>query len=92
MNAWELSLAFAANTITIVFAQLIVLRLLAGHRRTRGVMLSAAFIAAAWVATLIAARAGSSAVTLFVLAMVLFGLGETPILADRAGYRQRSRA
>lgn len=78
LSAWGLSLAFAANTITVVAAQLVVLRLMGGRRRTRGVMLSAAFVAAAWLATLVAAgRTELTATVFFVGAMVLFGLGET---------------
>src|SRR6185437_3225192 len=78
LSAWGLSLAFAANTITVVAAQLVVLRLMCGHRRTRGVMLSAAFVGVAWLATLGAAgRTEATATVFFVGAMVLFGLGET---------------
>jgi MFS family permease len=78
LSAWELSIAFAANTITVVAAQLVVLRLMAGRRRTRGVVLSSAFVGVAWLVTLVAAgQAETTATVLFVVAMVLFGLGET---------------
>ncbi len=79
LSAQGLALTFAANTVTVVGAQLVVLRLMAGRRRTRGVVVSAAFVAAAWLATMLG---GSHALTrigpvLFVVAMVLFALGET---------------
>jgi MFS family permease len=100
LSAGGLSVAFAANTLTVVAAQLIVLRLMAGCRRTRGVMLSATFVAAAWIATLIAASAGAGTTGLivFVAAMALFGLGETllsptvpAIVNDLAPERLRGR-
>ncbi|SNT60753.1 Na+/melibiose symporter [Asanoa hainanensis] len=70
-----LGLAFAANMVTVVVAQLVVLRLMTGRRRTRGIALAAAFMATAWAVTLFA---GWQAVPLlFVAAMVLFGIGET---------------
>jgi MFS family permease len=79
LSARGLALAFAANTVTVVVAQLVVLRLMAGRRRTRGVILAAGFVAAAWLMTMLG---GSHAMTrvspvLFVAAMVLFALGET---------------
>jgi MFS family permease len=79
LSARGLALAFAANTVTVVLAQLVVLRLMAGRRRTRGVILAAGFVAAAWLMTMLG---GSHALTrmspaLFVAAMVLFALGET---------------
>jgi MFS family permease len=79
LSARGLGVAFAANTITVLLAQLVVLRLMAGHRRTRGVMASATLIAAAWTATLVAGGYGgeSAGPVLFVAAMVLFALGET---------------
>ncbi|GIF69929.1 MFS transporter [Asanoa ishikariensis] len=70
-----LGLAFAANMVTVVVAQLVVLRMMTGRRRTRGIALAAAFMAAAWAMTLFAGSRG--ALPLFVAAMVLFGIGET---------------
>lgn len=74
-----LGLAFAANTLTVVVAQLVVLRLMAGRRRTRGVMLVCALWAATWAVTLLAGTMGGgpAAVATFALAMVLFAIGET---------------
>jgi MFS family permease len=78
LSAWGLSIAFAANTVTVVAAQLVVLRLMAGRRRTRGVVLSAVFTAACWLTTLAAAGSGAQLATvLFAVAMVIFGIGET---------------
>jgi MFS family permease len=95
-----LGVAFAANMLTVVCAQLIVLRLMSGCRRTRGVALSVAFMAAAWGVTLVAAALGAASgrQVLFVAAMVLFGLGETllsptvpAIVNDLAPDRLRGR-
>jgi MFS family permease len=100
LGARGLALAFAANTVTVVVAQLVVLRLMAGRRRTRGVILAAGLVAAAWLVTMLG---GSHAITrvgpaLFVAAMVLFGLGETllsptvpAIVNDLAPERLRGR-
>lgn len=79
LSAGALAMAFAANTVTVVLVQLVVLRLMTGRRRTRGMMLSAAFVATAWMVTLAAGARGPESVStiLFVLAMVLFALGET---------------
>jgi MFS family permease len=95
-----LSLAFAANTITVVVAQLLVLRMMIGRRRTRGVVLSVALVATAWITTLLAAAGDpdSTGLVLFVTAMVLFGAGETllsptvpAIVNDLAPERLRGR-
>jgi MFS family permease len=99
LGAGQLSVAFAANMLTVVIAQLVVLRWMAGRRRTRGVVLAAMSVAAAWAVTLAAAgRAGSVGTALFVVAMVLFGLGETllsptvpAIVNDLAPDRLRGR-
>jgi MFS family permease len=79
LSARGLGAAFAANTVTVVLAQLVVLRMMAGRRRTRGVMLAAGFVAAAWTATLLAGGQGARTAgpMLFTAAMVLFALGET---------------
>jgi MFS family permease len=80
VSASGLSLAFAANTFTVVGAQLLVLRLLAGRRRTRGVALVGMLFAGAWAITLLAGQlAGAGATVLFALAMVVLGLGETAL-------------
>ena len=78
ISARALSLAFAVNTLTIVCAQLIVLRLMMGHRRTRGIMLACALWTVTWALTIAAGHvAGGIAVLLFALAMMFFALGET---------------
>lgn len=88
-----LGLAFAANTLTVVAAQLLVLRCMAGRRRTTGILTACAGWATAWTLTLLAGRlgAGPDAAGMFVLAMVVFGIAETflspsltPIVNDLA--------
>jgi MFS family permease len=73
-----LALGFAANTVTVVGAQLVVLRLLAGRRRTTGAALAAATWAASWVVVVIGGHLGGHAAEVaFVCAMAVFGVGET---------------
>ena len=79
LSAGEVALAVAANTVTVVFAQLLVLRMTEGGRRTRAIVLMAALWAASWTITYVAGQAltGTVAVFVFALAMVVFGIGET---------------
>ena len=71
--------AFAANTAVIVLAQFLVLRLIAGHRRTRVLIVMSLVWVSAWgllgstglIAGTVAAAFG------VVLFHVMFGLGET---------------
>jgi MFS family permease len=74
-----LSLAFAANAITVVAAQLVVLRLLRGHRRTTAITLACAAFAGAWAITIAAGQlgAGSAAQLAFAVALIVFALAET---------------
>lgn len=74
-----LSLAFAANAITVVAAQLLVLRLLRGHRRTTALTLACTAFAGAWAITIAAGQlgAGSAAQLAFALALIVFALAET---------------
>jgi MFS family permease len=74
-----LGLAFAADTLTVVVVQLVVLRWLAGRRRTTGVALAATAWAASWAVVIAGGHLGSGAAaeTAFVVAMVIFALGET---------------
>jgi len=73
-----LALAFAANTLTVVFAQLLILRWLAGRRRTTAIALAAATWAASWVVVIAAGHlgGGTAAEAAFAGAMIIFALGE----------------
>ena len=75
----DLSLAFAANTLTVVAAQLFVLRRLAGHRRTTGTALAALAWALAWALVIAGGRLGGGAlaVVTFAAAMAVFAVGES---------------
>jgi Major Facilitator Superfamily len=79
ISASALAFAFAANTVTVVGAQLVVLRLVTGRRRTAVLRVACAGWAAAWVLTLAAGQLSSSAAAVagFAAAMVVFGLAET---------------
>jgi malonyl CoA-acyl carrier protein transacylase/MFS family permease len=80
LGASVLSVAYAVNMFAVVLLQLVVLRLMAGRRRTRGLMVTCVFVAGAWATTLLAAPAGrSAAAALFILAMLLLAVGETLI-------------
>ncbi len=79
--ARALALVFAANTLTVVACQLIVLRAVRGWRRTRALCCTALCWAGAWIVTLIGGSLGSgtAAVGAFMAGMVVFGLGETTL-------------
>jgi MFS family permease len=74
-----LGLAFAANTMVVVGAQLVVLRRVAGRRRTTALRMACLGWGAAWVITVFAGQLGSGAgaVVGFIAAMVIFGVAET---------------
>ena len=74
-----LGLAFTANALAVAAVQLPVLRWLAGRRRTTGVTLAAVAWAACWVVVFIGGHLGSGAgaQAAFVVAMVIFAIGET---------------
>jgi MFS family permease len=76
-----LSLAFAANTLTVVAAQLPVLAVLRGRRRTSCVAVACGGFGLTWLVTLGAGQlgAGIAAAVGFGLAMVLFGISETAL-------------
>jgi MFS family permease len=77
ITASGLGLAFAANTLTVVGAQLLVLRLLQGRRRTSAVALAAGAWAVTWAIVLASDRLGGLAAQMgFASAMVVFALGE----------------
>lgn len=86
LGASALGAAFAANTFTVVGAQLLVARALCGRRRSRGLALVGCTWATAWAIVLLAADLGGGVATVigFCLAMVVFGLGET-VLAPTLG-------
>lgn len=74
-----LSLAFAADMLTVMVMQLVVLRWLAGRRRTTGVALAATAWAASWAVVIVGGHLGGgvAAEAAFVTAMVIFAVGET---------------
>lgn len=80
-----LALVFAANTAVIVSVQMLVLKRLRGRSRSRALVVATTFWAASWllVGTSGLDPGGTLAVSLLVLATVVFALGETiwaPIL------------
>jgi MFS family permease len=71
-------LCFAANAVTVSACQLVVLKLARGRRRTRGIRVLCVLWALCWVLVLAGGRVGAGmAGTFFILATVVFGLGET---------------
>lgn len=74
-----LGLAFAADMLTVLVMQLLVLRWLAGHRRTTGVALAATAWAVSWAVVVAGGHLGDgvAAEAAFVAAMVIFAVGET---------------
>ena len=100
IDASALSLAFAANAVTVVVAQLFVLRLLHGRKRTSALAHGCGAWALAWGVTLVAGQLGGGweASASFALAMVIFALAETfmsptmgPIVNDLAPEHLRGR-
>lgn len=79
ISAHGLSLAFAANMLTVTGAQLFVLRWLGGRRRTTGAALAALAWAASWVVVIIGGHLGGgvAADVTFVIATMIFALGES---------------
>jgi MFS family permease len=73
-----LALAEAANCVTVVLAQLFVLKGLGGRRRTTGLALAAVAWAISWVLVAIAGHLGGGGVALagFIVAAVVFSIGE----------------
>lgn len=73
-----LSLAFAANTVTVVGAQLVMLRLLQLSSRRRALLVLCALWAATWAIVVLGETLdGVATVAAFVLAAAVFGVGET---------------
>lgn len=75
----SLGVVFAVNTVVIVGFQLVVLRGLAGHRRSVAMSLVGLLWALCWMVTLAAGTVGGGliAVGMFCLASGVFAIGET---------------
>jgi MFS family permease len=100
VSAHGLGIVFAANTFSVAVLQLIVLRVLAGRRRTSALFAASVALGAAWSIAIVAAHAGggSTAVVAFACAMTVLALAETllspslaPIVNDLAPDRLRGR-
>lgn len=73
-----LSVAYAANMVTVVLVQLVVLRLLASRRRTSALAAVGATWGATWGVVLLAGHTGPVlAAPLLIIAAVAFAVGET---------------
>ncbi|MFJ4428957.1 MFS transporter [Streptomyces bobili] len=71
-------MSFAANTVTVTVMQLIVLRMVRGRRRTTAISALSAIWALSWILVLVSGLTeNKGAVLLFILAAIMFGLGET---------------
>jgi MFS family permease len=81
LDAHQLALAFAANTVAVAVAQLPVLRALRGRRRSSALAFAFAATGIAWTIVLVGASAPSSAAaaSVFSVAMVALALGETAL-------------
>jgi MFS family permease len=81
LGAHQLALAFAANTIAVVLAQLPVLGVLRGGRRTSALAFAFAATGIGWAIVLAAggAQSPAAAATVLALAMVVFAIGETAV-------------
>ena len=71
--------AFAANTVTIVLLQLLVLQRIEGRRRTRVILVLSALWAVSWLMTGLTGLlpGGPRAAVLIIGSFAVFGLGET---------------
>lgn len=78
ISTTALGMTFAANTFAIVLAQLVVLKLMRGKRRTRGLMGICVLWAIAWSLALVVAQLGGGILKNagFAVVLVVFGLGE----------------
>ncbi|MGI5380665.1 MFS transporter [Streptomyces sp. CA-251387] len=78
MNVGLMGVAFTANMVTVTAAQLVVLKLARGSRRTTAIRVLCGLWALSWALVLAGTRlqAGTAAVA-FILAAVTFALGET---------------
>jgi MFS family permease len=96
LSAHSLGYVFAANTLGVAVLQLVMLRALAGRRRTSALALAAGALGLAWCIAIAAAHGGG--VATFALAMVVLAVGETlvspalaPIVNDLAPDHLRGR-
>lgn len=100
LPAGDLGLVFAANTVAVVVFQLLVLRALAGRRRTRAASLVGPSWAICWLLVIVsgAVEANSLTLALLIAGAVSFAVGETlvwptlpAIVNDIAPERLRGR-
>lgn len=100
LSAGQLGVVFGANMLAVVMLQLVVLRLMQGRRRTRGIVAVCTCFAAAWAVSLGAGSLGGglAAVVVFAAAMIVLALGETfvsptvqPLVNDLAPDHLRGR-
>jgi MFS family permease len=100
IGAKALAVAFAVNTLAVVFLQLPVLRLVQGRRRSAALALVFALWAVTWAIVLGGGGlgGGGAAVALFAVAVTIFALGETlmspsvqPLVNDLAPDSLRGR-
>jgi MFS family permease len=100
ISAHALGFVFAANTLGVAVLQLVVLRAVAGRRRTSALAAAATALGCAWCVAIVAAHVGggNAAVLLFAVAMIVLALGETlvspslgPIVNDLAPDQLRGR-
>ena len=100
VSAHGLGFVFAANTFAVAILQLVVLRVLAGRRRTTAIVLSSVCMGCAWGIAIVAGHVGGgvAAIVGFGCAMAVLALGETllspslaPIVNDLAPERLRGR-
>lgn len=79
LDAHQLALPFAANTVAVVIAQLPVLGVLRGRRRTSALSIAFATTGMGWAIVLAGggAQSPAAAATVFAVAMVVLAVGET---------------
>jgi MFS family permease len=79
LDAHQLALPFAANTVAVVVAQLPVLGVLRGRRRTSALSFALATTGIGWAIVLAGggAQSPAAAATVFAVAMIVLAVGET---------------
>lgn len=100
LAAGHISVMYLANTVVVVVAQLLVLRLLEGRRRTSALIVASGLWAVTYAVVLAGGRSGGGivAVVLFASALAVFAVGETmlsptlpPLVNDLATDELRGR-